>query len=112
MFAATAVAAGVLAPVLPTSGLNMLLAQVPSLGAWVLLYLWFKSDAARHGCVTRTEFNGLVIAASFLALPVHFLRSRGWRRGLLATGLFYLATLGWSVAAAITAILAHTVLAG
>lgn len=65
-----------------------------------------------RGRVTRTEFNGLVIAVAFVALPLHFLCSRGLWRGLLVSGLFYLLVIAWSVIAAIAALLANLTPAG
>ena len=31
--------------------------------------------------------NGVVVALAIVALPVYFVRSRGWKRGALATAI-------------------------
>ncbi|MDT9000851.1 hypothetical protein RQP53_16365 [Paucibacter sp. APW11] len=82
-FGGTAVAAGVLMPAHPVSRYAVLLGQAPTIIAWVLLYLWYKSDVASRGLVTSTRFNGFVIAFSFIAMPVYLIRSRGLLRGFV-----------------------------
>jgi len=105
LFSATAFAAGMLMPVQPVARHMALLGQAPTIVAWVLLYVWYKSDVASRGLVTSTWFNGLVISLSFIAMPVYFIRSRGAFRGIVAALLFYAAVIGWSLLAAIASVL-------
>lgn len=105
--AASAVAAGLLAPSAQLSRVQFLFAQVPSFIAWVLLYGWYKADIAQRRTVTGTTFNGLVIAFTLFALPIYFVRTRGLLRGALSTALFCLGFIAWSVLAGFIAVVLH-----
>ena len=100
-FAATSIVAGGLLPTEQTGRAMHGLAFVPSIVAWVLIYIWFKADVAQRRIRTSTTFNGLVIGFSILALPIYFFRSRGVARALKSTLIFYLCLIGWSVVATI-----------
>lgn len=93
--AATAVATGALAEFSEFTRTAILAAQGLILITVVLVYLWFKEDVLQRQMRTGTEFNGLVILVTPLALPIYFLRSRGLGGGLVATALFYLCMAGW-----------------
>ncbi len=80
-----------------------LLAFVPSVVAWILIYAWFNADVVQRCVRTSTTFNGLIIGFSFLALPIYFFRSRGVLCGLASSVLFYVGIAGWSVGAALLA---------
>jgi hypothetical protein len=110
--AATAIAAGALLATAQMSRGLSLVAEIPVLIAWVLIYIWYKEDVAQRSVRTSTEFNGLVIAMSVVALPIYFVRSRGFVRGAVAAVLFYLGMLGWVILEACTAAVALAASAG
>jgi hypothetical protein len=106
--AATAIATGALSGVAEATQSIAFAAQALTLAAGALTYIWYKEDVLQRRVRTSTEFNGLVISVSVLALPIYFLRSRGLFRGLVATALFYLSMIGWVVLAAGSALLMVT----
>jgi|SRR4051794_38995922 hypothetical protein len=61
----------------------------------VLLFWWYHVDKAeRHYTASRLMNAGVLIVAA-IALPVYFVRTRGWKRGGLTVGFaiaFMLAT--------------------
>ena len=62
----------------------------------VVLFWWYHLDKAEHGYHAGPLMNGGVLLVAIIALPVYFIRSRGWRRGAVAIGLaalFFGATL-------------------
>jgi drug/metabolite transporter (DMT)-like permease len=56
-----------------------------------LIYWWYHADRGSRGYAAGPLMNVGVIIAAVLALPVYFVRSRGWRRGALATAVAALA---------------------
>jgi hypothetical protein len=62
---------------------------------WVLpafaffIFWWYRTDSSQLGYKRTPWLNVGVIAAAALALPYYFFRTRGFKRGSLATlGLF------------------------
>ena len=110
--AATALVTGALLAGAQFSRGLALAAEVPVLVAWVLIYIWYKEDVAQRSIRTSTEFNGLVISFSFVALPIYFIRSRGLVRGAIAAAIFYLGMLSWVILEACTAGFALAATAG
>ena len=53
--------------------------------AIALIYWWYHADKQRYGYSAGPLLNGGVIIAAVIALPIYFVRSRGWKRGGLAT---------------------------
>lgn len=53
--------------------------------AIALVFWWYHVDKRSRGYRAGPLMNGGVIAAAIIALPIYFVRSRGWRRGTLAT---------------------------
>ena len=53
--------------------------------AIALVFWWYHVDKRSHGYRAGPLMNGGVLAAAIVALPVYFVRSRGWKRGALAT---------------------------
>jgi hypothetical protein len=53
--------------------------------AIALVFWWYHVDKRSHGYRAGPLMNGGVIAAAIIALPIYFVRSRGWKRGALAT---------------------------
>jgi hypothetical protein len=53
--------------------------------AIVLVFWWYHVDKRSRGYRAGPLMNGGVVAAAIIALPVYFVRSRGWKRGALAT---------------------------
>jgi hypothetical protein len=61
-----------------------------------LIYWWYHADKAQHNYRAGPLMNGGVIILAIVALPVYFIRSRGWKRGAVATllaALFLAVTL-------------------
>jgi hypothetical protein len=50
-----------------------------------LIFWWYHVDKRERGYQAGPLMNAGVVALSMVALPVYFIRSRGWKRGLLAT---------------------------
>lgn len=63
----------------------------------LLIFAWYRLDAALSGYRRSTGLNIAVIAIAIIGLPYYFFRSRGAKRGLIATGLFLLAIIGFSL---------------
>jgi hypothetical protein len=62
----------------------------------VVLFWWYHVDKAEHGYRAGPLMNGGVLVLAIVALPIYFIRSRGWKRGAITTGLaalFFVATL-------------------
>jgi hypothetical protein len=53
--------------------------------AIALIYWWYHADKRGRGYAAGPLMNGGVIVAAIVALPVYFVRSRGWKHGALAT---------------------------
>ena len=76
----------------------------------VVLFWWYHLDKAEHDYRAGKLMNAGVLVLAAVALPVYFLRSRGWKRGALAIGVallflagtFVLAELGERLGAALT----------
>jgi hypothetical protein len=72
---------------------------MPPSGTWfallsaVLIFLWYRVDTGQRGYSRSIWLNLAVAALALAALPYYFFRSRGPRRGLIATGLFILAVI-------------------
>jgi hypothetical protein len=60
--------------------------------AMALVFWWYHVDKRSHGYRAGPLMNGGVLAAAAIALPIYFVRSRGWKRGarttLVAVGFF------------------------
>jgi len=89
-----------------------LAAEIPVLVAWVFVYIWYKEDVAQRSVRTSTEFNGLIISFSYVALPIYFIRTRGFVRGTGAAVVFYLSMILWLILEACTAGIALAASAG
>ena len=53
----------------------------------VVLFWWYHLDKAEHGYRAGRLMNAGVLVLAIVALPVYFIRSRGWRRGAVTIGL-------------------------
>ena len=51
-----------------------------------LVYWWYHLDKRQRHYEAGPLMNAGVIALTVVALPVYFVRSRGWKRGMLASG--------------------------
>ena len=47
----------------------------------VLLFWWYHLDKDEHGYRAGPLMNGGMLLAAIVALPIYFVRTRGWRRG-------------------------------
>ncbi|HEX4926804.1 MAG TPA: hypothetical protein VFV74_02260 [Burkholderiales bacterium] len=62
-----------------------------------LIYWWYHADKRSRGYAAGPLMNGGVIVAAVVALPIYFVRSRGWKRGI-ATTVAALAVFGITLA--------------
>ena len=58
-----------------------------TLVALVLIFWWHHVDKAEHGYRAGPLMNGGMLLAVIVAMPIYFVRSRGWQRGALATAV-------------------------
>jgi hypothetical protein len=56
-----------------------------TLVALVLIFWWYHVDKAEHGYRAGPLMNGGMLLAVVVAMPIYFIRSRGWRNGGRAT---------------------------
>jgi hypothetical protein len=65
--------------------------------ATLLIFIWYRFDSDERS-YRRTPFLSVaIVALSFLALPYYFYKSRGFRRGSVAVGLFFLCCAAYIV---------------
>ena len=50
----------------------------------IALFWWFHLDKAEHNYRAGPLMNGGVLLVAAIALPIYFVRSRGWKRGGIA----------------------------
>lgn len=62
-----------------------------------LIFLWYRIDSTQVGYRRSPWLNVGVVGISLVALPYYFFRSRGARRGALATLFLFLAFIASSV---------------
>jgi len=59
-----------------------------------LIFWWYHVDKREHDYQAGPLMNGGIVAVAIVALPIYFVRTRGWKRGavatLLALGIFAL----------------------
>ncbi|UOV04000.1 hypothetical protein MUU75_12625 [Pseudoxanthomonas mexicana] len=67
----------------------------------LLIFAWYRLDVRQTGYRRSPLLNVAVVAIAILGLPYYFFRSRGAKRGLVATGLFLLTIVSSSVLAAL-----------
>src|SRR2546422_1712213 len=58
-----------------------------------LIYWWYHVDKDQRNYKAGPLMNVGVVALTILALPVYFIRSRGWKRGTIAIALAALVLL-------------------
>jgi hypothetical protein len=58
-----------------------------------LIYWWYHTDKQQRDYKAGPLMNVGVVALTLLALPVYFIRSRGWKRGSIAIALAALVLL-------------------
>ena len=59
--------------------------MVETFVAIALIFWWYHVDRRSRGYQAGPLMNGGVIVAAIIALPIYFVRSRGWKRGALTT---------------------------
>jgi hypothetical protein len=59
----------------------------------IVLFWWYHLDKAQHHYQAGKLMNAGVLVLAVIALPVYFIRSRGWKRGAraIAVALLFLA---------------------
>jgi len=50
-----------------------------------LIFWWYHVDKREHDYHAGPLMNGGIVALAIVALPIYFVRTRGWRRGAIAT---------------------------
>lgn len=53
----------------------------------VILFWWYHVDKAEHAYQAGKLLNAGVLFLAVVALPVYFIRSRGWQRGTRTTAI-------------------------
>ena len=69
---------------------------VETLASIVLLFWWYHLDKAEHGYAAGRLMNAAVLVLAVIALPIYFVRTRGWKRGgvtIALAGAFLLITV-------------------
>ena len=64
-----------------------------------LIFWWYHVDKREHAYQAGPLMNGGILAVAIVALPIYFVRTRGWKRGAVATLLalaVFLVLLGLS----------------
>jgi hypothetical protein len=56
-----------------------------TLVALVLIFWWYHVDKAQYGYRAGPLMNGGMLLAAVIAMPIYFIRSRGWKHGAQAT---------------------------
>ncbi|GAB3349287.1 hypothetical protein [Lysobacter tyrosinilyticus] len=56
-----------------------------------LIFFWYRLDSTQLGYRRSPWLNVSVIALAIVALPYYFFRSRGFKKGAIATGVMLLA---------------------
>lgn len=79
----------------------MITGTVESMGKWeigetlialALVFWWYHVDKAEHGYRAGPLMNGGMLLVMAIAMPIYLIRSRGWKRGIVAS--FIAAVLG------------------
>jgi len=65
--------------------------------ATTLSFLWYYFDSEEFGYRRGLLLNMAIIVIGILAFPYYFFRTRGFRGGLVYTGLFLLVVVAWSL---------------
>lgn len=71
-----------------------------------LIFFWFRLDSTQFGYRRSPWLNVSVIALAIIALPYYFFRSRGFKRGAIATAVMlvaYIASLVLTMAGSYSA---------
>ena len=50
-----------------------------------LIFWWYHIDKSEHGYRAGPLMNGGILLLAIVAFPIYFVRSRGWKRGAVAT---------------------------
>jgi hypothetical protein len=78
-------------------GLDQVTTVVFMLLALVVIFWWYVQDTNALQYKRTTILNVCIIAIGFIALPYYFFRSRGFRKGAVATAYFLIIFIGWYV---------------
>lgn len=60
---------------------------VETVASTVLLFRWYHLDKAEHDYTAGRVMNSGVLILALIALPIYFVRTRGWKRGRVVIGL-------------------------
>lgn len=58
---------------------------VTTLASIPLIFWWYHVDKRQHDYEAGPLMNVGIVAVAIVALPIYFIRSRGWKRGFIAT---------------------------
>src|SRR4051812_2050446 len=50
-----------------------------------LIFWWYHVDKREHDYKAGPLMNDAIVAVAIVALPIYFVRTRGWKRGAIAT---------------------------
>jgi len=50
-----------------------------------LIFWWYHVDKRQHGYQAGPLMNGGILLLAIVAFPIYFVRTRGWKRGAVAT---------------------------
>jgi hypothetical protein len=62
-----------------------------------IVFVWYRRDSDRRDYKRSLLSSAMVIGLGIVALPYYFFRTRGFRRGALATLIFLLIATGYNV---------------
>lgn len=65
--------------------------------ATLLIFIWYRFDSDERSYRRSPFLSVAVVALSVLALPYYFYKSRGFRRGSVAVGLFFVCCAAYLV---------------
>ncbi len=65
--------------------------------ALFITFVWYRLDSDSRAYRRSLLSSAAVIGVGILALPYYFFRTRGFRRGAIATLIFLLIAMGYSV---------------
>lgn len=62
-----------------------------------LVFAWYCADTNQRGIKRNIWGNCALVCVSVIALPYYLIKSRGWKKGLLGSLVFFLINIAWSL---------------
>jgi hypothetical protein len=82
----------IVTPLEVLSGIDLAFAAL----GFALVFLWYRRDAFARGFRRSALLNIMVVAATILAVPYYLFRTRGFSKGLMDTGMFFVLVAGYT----------------